>query len=103
MLRADQNGLTYEGGMLIADPWIPIFTFLPGASKMRFAYQFGFNNIQVLDLDIYSDTLSVFDGDPAVTLDLWSKRLGLSVGDLGQIAKLWQEELVQDETDQYKP
>lgn len=98
LVRADQNGLTYEGGMLIADPWIPRFTFLPGAAKMRFAYQFGFNNIQVLDLDLHSDTLSVFDEDPAVALDLWSRRLGLSVGDLGQIAKLWQEEVVPDET-----
>lgn len=102
LARVAENGLTYERGTLIADPWKPLFTLLPGASKLRFAYPLGVNTVQVQDLDLYSNDLKAFSGEPDEVLEDWSRKLGLNVGELGQIAKRWQEELVPDETDQYK-
>lgn len=100
VFRTAESGLSYERAALIADPWKPLFTFGPDGSKIRFAYQFGDNAIQIQDLDLYSDDLKLFNGDSHDVLGIWSKRLGFKVGELGEIAKLWQDELLPDETDQ---
>jgi WD40 repeat protein len=99
LARVDEHGVTFAGGALIADPWEPIFAFLPDGSKIRFAYQFGANVIQAQDLDLHSD-LKEFKGDPQELLELWGKKLGMRAGELGRIEERWADETLQDESEQ---
>jgi hypothetical protein len=99
------NKLTYRSGVLIADPWWPAFSLSSDGKKLRFAYVFGENGVQLQDLDLEStaeaDRLAK---NPAQALDEWQKKLGLSVSDLGRIGKLWDNEQpsISDQTYQAK-
>lgn len=102
LAKVKDGALTYQTGVLIADPWWPALNLTPDGKKLRFAYVFGADAVQVQDLDLEpaaaADQLAK---NPEQALKDWQRRLGLRVGDLGLIGRLWEDEQLADTEQSY--